>query len=253
MLSELLSLNIFGFLLIFARVGTAFMTLPGFSATYVSTRARLLIGLTVSFVISPLVIPTLPVLPPTPVGLALLVAGEAIVGAFFGAIGRILLGAMHTAGTLIAYLSSMANAFIQDPISNQQGSIIAGFLTSVALIMIFVTDMHHVMLRAVTESYAVFPPGEMPQLGDMAQLLTVHVASAFKLGIQLASPFLLTGMTHYVLLGLLGRLMPALPVFFFGLPIQVATQIWILALTLSGIMLMFMTQFAEVFGAFVAP
>ena len=253
MLQELLTLNLFGFLLIFARVGAAFTTLPGFSATYVSIRIRLLIALTVSFVVAPVLIPTLPVPPATALGLGLLLISEIIIGGFFGALGRVVMGALHTAGTVVSYTASLANAFVQDPIAEQQGSILSGFLTTVGIVVVFVTDMHHLMLRAVAESYVIFHPGDVLQLGDFAHMLARNVMDSFKLGVQLASPFILVGITHFLMLGILGRLMPSLPVFFFGLPIQIATQITVMALTLSGIMLMFSTRFGEVFGAFVAP
>ena len=253
MLRDLLTLNLFGFFLIFARIGTAFATLPGFSAAYVPMRVRLLIALTVSFVIAPVIIPMLPVPPATAVGLGILLITEVVIGGFFGALGRIIMGALHVAGTMVSYMSSLANAFIQDPIAEQQGSVISGFLTTVGLVVVFVTDMHHLMLRAVAESYAVFEPGAALEMGDFAQMIARHVADAFTLGVQLASPFILVGVTHFLMLGILGRLMPTLPVFFFGLPIQIATQITVMALTLSAIMLMFSTRFGEVFGAFVAP
>lgn len=253
MLRDLLSLNVFGFFLIFARIGTAFSLMPGFSAAYVPERIRLLFALAVSFVVAPILIPEMPVPPATVPGLFLLVGGEILIGGFFGAMGRIIMGAMHTTGTLIAYLSSMANAFINDPIAEQQGSIISGFLTTIALVLIFVTGLHQLMLRAVIDSYTLFVPGQPLIIGDFAHMVTRHVADAFLLGVQLASPFLLTAITHYLMLGILGRLMPNLPVFFFGLPIQIMTQISVLALVLSSIMLMFVTRFSDTFGAFLAP
>ncbi|MBL6946492.1 MAG: flagellar biosynthetic protein FliR [Rhodospirillales bacterium] len=253
MLGELLNLNLFGFFLVFARVGTAIAFLPGFSAAYVSPRIRLLLALTVTLVVLPMLIADLPVIPESPVGLTLLILSEALIGSFFGILGRIAMGALHTAGTMIAYLSSMANAFVQDPISEQQGSVISGFLMTVGVVLVFVMDVHHLMLRAIIQSYSLFIPGEMPMLGDLAQVVARRVMDSFFLGVQLASPFLVTGITHYVMLGILGRLMPALPVFFFGLPIQIATQLSVMILVLSSIMLVFMTRFSEMFGAFVTP
>lgn len=253
MLQELLTLNIFAFLLVFARVGTAFITLPGFSAAYVPTDIRLLMALAVSFVVTPVLTPTLPVPPATVPGLFLMLLGEVLIGGFFGALGRILFGALHTAGTIISYEASLANAFINDPIAEQQGSILAGFLTTVGVVFVFVTNMHHLMLRAVVDSYTLFVPGEMPALGDFSQMITRQVADSFALGVQISSPFLVAGITHFLMLGILGRLMPAMPVFFFGLPLQILTQITLLALALSGIMLAFGTRFADTFRAFLAP
>ena len=253
MLQELLRLNAFGVILIFARVGTAFATLPGFSAAYVSVRIRLVCALVISLVLAPVLIDSLPGLPTSSAALGLLLIGEVLIGGFLGLLGRVLFAALQTAGTVISLVSSLANAFVQDAVSEQQGSIIAGFLTTVGLLVIFTSNLHHLMIRALADSYGLFIPGDTLALGDMAQLMARHVMDSFALGVQLASPFIVMGLTHYLMLGLLGRLMPALPVFFFGLPIQLAAQIAIIMLTLSGIMLAFQSHFAESFGAFLAP
>ena len=63
MLEELLSLNIFAFMIVFARLGTAVSFMPGFSATYVSARLRLGIALAISFAVMPVIAPNLPVMP----------------------------------------------------------------------------------------------------------------------------------------------------------------------------------------------
>lgn len=253
MLKDLLTLNVFGILLIFARVGAAIAVMPGFSAAYVPVRIRLGLALAISFLLGPVLAAGLPSLPGSVPGLGLLIAGEMLTGAFIGTIARILIASLQTAGTIIAYMSSMANALIQDPIAEQQSATVSGFLVIAGLTLIFVTDMHHLMLRAIVDSYSLFVPGEALPVGDFGHLLARHVADSFKLGLQLAAPFVITGLTYYIGLGLLGRLMPQLQVFFFGLPLQIAIQIWVLTVTFSGLMLVFMNHFAEGYGAFLLP
>jgi len=63
----------------------------------------------------------------------------------------------------------------------------------------------------------------------------------------------LAGIAYYLGLGVLGRLMPQLPVFFFGLPIQVASQLAIVMIALPGIMLVFMNSYTGAFRVFLAP
>ncbi len=253
MLQEIFALNVFGFFLIFARVGTVFMLMPGFSAVYVSPRVRLLLALAVSFVVSPALTAALPGLPATVPELALLLGGEIAIGLFMGVLGRILIGALQTAGTVIAYVSSMANAFIQDPVAEQQSTVMAGFLGTLGVLMIFVTDAHHLMLRAVIDSYSLFVPGRLPPVGDFSEMIARQVAASFGLGVQLAAPFVISGLTYYIGIGLLTRLMPQMPVFFVGLPIQIAIQLTLVMLALSGIMLVFITRFGESYRAFLVP
>ncbi|MDH5488784.1 MAG: flagellar biosynthetic protein FliR, partial [Rhodospirillaceae bacterium] len=70
-------------------------------------------------------------------------------------------------------------------------------------------------------------------------------ADSFRIGVQLSSPLILTGLAYYVGLGIMGRLMPQLPVFFFGLPAQITTQIAVMAIALPGMMLVFMTYLED--------
>jgi flagellar biosynthetic protein FliR len=166
---------------------------------------------------------------------------------------RFVVAALQVTGTIISLVSSMANAFIQDPLADQQSSVIAGFLSTLGVLLLFVTDLDHLMLRAVVDSYSLFTPGEPLMMGDMTQMVARRVADAFALGLQLASPLVVTGFAYYLGLGLLTRLMPQMPVFFVGLPIQVTIQISVLALALSGIMIVFLTRFQEGLTGFLVP
>jgi flagellar biosynthesis protein FliR len=47
--------------------------------------------------------------------------------------------------------------------------------------------------------------------------------------------------------------MPQLQVFFFGLPVQIGLQIWVLSITISGIMLVFLQEFEEAYQGFTLP
>jgi flagellar biosynthetic protein FliR len=251
MLQELVNLNLFAFFLIFARVGAAFLLLPGYSAGWVSPRIRLAVALAVSFALMPLLSEQLPAMPAAPSALTLLLIGETLVGSFFGLIGRILIGALQTAGTLIALFASLANAFIQDPIAEQQSSTVSGFLTTLGMVLIFASSLHELMLHAVVDSYMVFVPGQPPAIGDFSDAVARQVADSFTLGLQLSAPFLIVALTYYIGLGILGRLMPTLQVFFFGLPVQIALQIWVMMIAISGIMMVFMTRFRDGYAPYV--
>lgn len=245
MLDELISLNLFAFLLIFARMGSAITVMPGFSATYVNPQSRLLIALTISFVMTPILVDLLPAQPAEPAHLALLLIGEITAGLFLGLIPRIMIAALQTAGTVLSLVASMANAFIQDPIAEQQSSVLSTFLATLGMMLIFVTDTHHIMLVAVADSYTLFIPGQPLVLGDMTELIARRVMDSFALGVQLATPLIVSGLAYYLGLGLLGRLMPQLPVFFFGLPVQITLQLWLIMLTVSAMLMVFMRYFTD--------
>ncbi|MEQ9560001.1 MAG: flagellar biosynthetic protein FliR [Rhodospirillales bacterium] len=250
MLEELVKLNLFGFLLILSRVGAMMAILPGIAAAYVSARIRVVLAVLVALVMTPVLAENLPAPPDSPYVLFLLLAGEIIVGLFLGGIAVILISALQTAGSLVALFAAMANALVQDPVSQQQSSIIANFLTIGGLVMIFVTDSHHVYFTVVADSYGLFVPGEGVATGDMALMLARRVADSFALGFQLSIPFLVIAMVYYIGLGVLGRLMPQLPVFFFGLPVQLTVQLGALMIVFSSIMLVFLNHFQQGYAVF---
>lgn len=253
MLEQFLEVNIWAMTVIMTRVGTVFSLIPGFSASYISPRFRLAVALAVTFALLPVLDAYIPPLPVNPVEMFLILAGEVVIGAFLASIGMFMISALQAAGTFIAYFSSMANALIQDPVANQQSSVISGFLSTAALVAIFAADLHHVVLRAMVDSFSLFRPGQPIAFGDISETLAVTLADAFTLGLKLASPMLLTALVYYLSLGILGRLMPALQVFFFGLPLQISLQIWVLMICFSGMMMVFLQAYSSAFAPFLAP
>ncbi len=243
MLRDILTLNLFAFFLIFARIGSALMLLPAYSATFVPTEARLLFALAVSFVLTPILAERLPGLPGSVSGLFLLLAGEVLVGSFIGMVARVTVSLLQTAGTVIAFVSSLANALVQDPVADQQSATIAGFLGNVGVLMLFATDMHHLMLKAVVESYGIFEPGATPVWGDFGQVMARRVGDAFAIGVQISAPLIVTAFVYYLGLGLLGRLMPNLPIFFVAVPVQLIIQLAVLAIAMTGMMLVYLNHF----------
>jgi len=253
MLRDFLATNIFGFFLTFARIGTAIILMPGFSASWISVRSRVAIALAVTFVSVPMVQHTWPPIPPTPAELLLLLAGEIFIGAFIGSIGMIMISALQAAGSFIALFASLANALIRDPIAESQSALTAGFLTTMGVVMIFVTNTHHMLLQGVIASYGTFIPGQVLFDGDFADIIAKFVNDSFALGLQLSAPFLVIALTYYVGLGVMNRLMPALPIFFVGLPIQVTLQIAVFMITLATIMMTFMNFFNDKFRGLFLP
>jgi len=243
MIGQLINLNLFAFLLVFARIGAAMSVIPGFGSQQVPVTVRLTFSLILCLVVTPLVMDSLPAEPAQVSVLFLLLASEILIGLFLGLVPRVLMAALQTAGTVLAMVASMANMFVLDPIAEQQSSLLSTFLGMMALTLVFVTDTHHLMLAALADSYSVFSPVQGPMIPDMSDFLARKVTESFALGVQLSAPLIVSGVAYYVGLGVLGRLMPQLPVFFFGLPIQISMQIYLFMISLAAMMMVFMTYF----------
>tara|TARA_R110002110_G_scaffold13696_3_gene65530 strand:- start:823 stop:1587 length:765 start_codon:yes stop_codon:yes gene_type:complete len=244
-LDAFLSGSVYAFVLIIARFGTAIMLMPGFGDIYVSPRIRLALVMMIALILTPVIGPILPPEPGAPADLLKIVASEVFVGAFLGGLIRVLVGTLTTAGTVIAYHAGAANALIFDPIAVQQSSVYATFLTNIGMVLIFVTDLHHLMLNAIYDSYTVMVPGALFSMGSFSDAFTYKVMESFEVAMRIASPVVVSGVTFYVGLGLLSRLMPQMQVFFIGLPIQILLGLSVLAVSLPIMMYTFLAYFEE--------
>ncbi|MEM8949685.1 MAG: flagellar biosynthetic protein FliR [Pseudomonadota bacterium] len=231
--------DVFALFLIFVRVGAALMFMPGFSEPYVFGRSRLLFALLLSLLLTGPVTPHLPALPQSVGVLFLLISKEALIGLFIGGATRIMFATLHIAGSTIAVQSGLATASVFDPGQSTQGTLPGNFLTTVAMVLLFVTDGHHMLLRGLVESYGHLKSGAALPIGDMAAFITRIVQKAFNVGVQIAAPLLLVGLLTNLAMGVLNRLMPTFQVFFIALPLQLLLSFATLMLSFAAGLLIF--------------
>src|SRR6202012_1323183 len=231
------------FLLVFARTGTMLMLLPGLGEQNISPRLRLTIALILAGVLLPLHQRAYHIdtsaLGPTIV----LLVEEILIGAVLGLTARLTISALEVAGSVIAQQLGLGFVTAVDPTQGEQGVLVGNFLTMLAITMIFATDLHHLVIAALNDSYELFRPGEVPLLGDVAALTTKTIATAFRIGIQLSAPFLVFGLVFNIGLGVLARLMPQMQVYFVGATLSILVGFLIRAILLVSMMGVFLSYF----------
>jgi flagellar biosynthetic protein FliR len=228
------------FMLIFARIGTMVMLLPGLGELTVSPRVRLTVALVLAAVLMPLHREAYQI-DLRAFGPVLLMLGqELLVGAVLGLIARLTISALQVAGSVVANQVGLGFVTAVDPTQGQQGMLVGNFLSVLGITMIFATDLHHLLIAALNDSYALFRPGEVPIVGDIAGVITGTVASAFRIGVQLAAPFLVFGLLFNLGLGVLSRLMPQMQVYFVGMPLSIMVGFLILFLVIGAMMAAFL-------------
>jgi flagellar biosynthetic protein FliR len=251
-LTELLPANVFAAFIVFARIGAMMMLLPGFGELYVPQRYRLLLALAMALLLAPVLAPVLPPLPSSPARLAVIIGGEVAIGVFIGTIARILVAALETAGMVISLQLGLSAAAMFNPLGDQQESPLPSALFGVlGVVLIFLTDMDHLLLRATVESYGLFTPGALPPVGDLSNTVARIVAGSFRLGVEMAAPFIVLGVVFFVALGLIARLVPQLQVMFIAQPVQIIGGLLIFAVVLATGMRWFLDEFVRQF-AFLA-
>jgi flagellar biosynthesis protein FliR len=228
------------FLLVFARTGTMVMLLPGLGEQNISARMRLTIALILAAVLVPLHRAAYHIDPNALGPLIVILVEEIIVGAVLGLTARLTISALEVAGSVIAQPLGLGFVTAVDPTQGEQGVLVGNFLTMLGITLFFATDMHHLVIAALNDSYSLFEPGEVPATGDVAALVTKTVSGAFRIGIQLSAPFLVFGLLFNLGLGVLSRLMPQMQVFFVALPLSILLGFLFLLLVLGSMMGLFL-------------
>src|SRR6187200_1853104 len=178
------------FMLVFARVGAMVMLLPGFGESNIPVRIKLAIALLLTLIILPLHRAAYQVDLTSMTALGVLMVHEIVIGVVLGATARVTLSALAVAGSVIAQQLGLGFVTAVDPTQGQQGLILGNFLTLLGVTLIFATDLHHLVIAGLHDSYRLFQPGEVPAAADVATLVTNTVGGAFRVGIQLSAPFL---------------------------------------------------------------
>ena len=232
-------------MLVFVRIGTALTIMPGIGDSFVPQNIRLFMALGLALVLSPVIQPFVPdPIPALPVLFSLILM-EFVIGLFIGTIARVLMAALDVAGMIISTTSGLANAQVFNPSLASQGSITGAFLSMVGVVLLFVTNLHHLLIYGLVESYHMFPVGDVPDSGSMAEMMSRAVSASFMIGFQLAIQLVIVAMLLYIGMGVLSRRMPQGQVFILTLPMQIMLSMITLFFILSAGMLFWLTKFED--------
>src|SRR5215470_2306701 len=212
-LAHLVDAGTYQFLLVFVRIGSAIMLLPGIGDLRVPVRLRLTFAVALSAIVAANIGDRIPSAPDE----FWQVAGEVGIGLFIGTTAAFLMSILQMAGSVIAAQIGLGNALSNELFSVDQGASIGVALSTAGLVIIFTSGLDHLMLGAVVHSYDGLPVGKLTALGDLADSLTSTLSAAFAVAVQLSTPFLVLGLAFNFGLALANRALPQLPVFFVGL------------------------------------
>lgn len=229
------------FMLVFARVGTMVMLMPGLGERFVLNRAKLAIAVFLALLLLPVARPLMQV-PSDPGLLMSLLISEILIGAIVGLSARLIMAALQTAGVIMANQIGLGFATAVDPAMGQQNPSIGNFLSILGITLVLVTDLHHLAIAAIHNSYTMLPPGAYPSVGDASALGLQAVSKGFSIAVQMSAPFIVFGLLFNLGLGVLARLMPQFQVFFLGAPASILIGMAILAAIVSVMMTVFLGE-----------
>lgn len=233
--------------LIFCRLGACFMLMPAFSSNRLPAKVRLFLALGISYALVPLlgdgIARTVAGL--SQAQLLLAIGGELATGGIIGLLARIFFLALQTLMTAAAQALSLATP--SSMMADDEGQVpeIATLMALSAVALLFATEQHWEILRALIDSYARLPPAGTFQTGASLALVVDRLTDTFLLALRLASPFLIYSVVVNFAVGLINKLTPQLPVYFIAMPIITAGGLLLLYATVDDVLRMFLGAFAS--------
>ena len=236
---------------VFARVGGVFLIAPGLSTSNAPVQVRLFLALGLSLAIAPLVLDqaVAAVARDAPADILLVIGSETLVGLLIGLLSRFLLMALQTLSVAIANCVGLGGIPGMGIEAGESSQAAATLFTATAVTVIFLSDLHYEILRAVAGSYAVLAPGAGLDPGEALMAVADRISTAFFVALRLAAPFLIYSVIVNFAVGLTNKLTPSLPVFFVTMPFVTAGGLVMIAVAFREVMLAFMDAFGQLAGA----
>ena len=231
--------------LLFCRIGGCLMLMPGFSSSRVPVQVRLFVAVAVTLALTPLLLPTINSAVPnlTPPMVVRLIFSETLIGALIGLIGRLFYMAlqfMASAAAMFAGFSGLPGTPIED---TEPLPPLATFITLTATVLLFATDQHWEVLRALLASYTVLPINE-PLAAEFGLAKVADAfSSTFILALQISSPFIIYTLIINLMVGIANKLVPQIPVYFISMPFVLAGGLLLLYFTIGEALRLFMAGF----------
>lgn len=217
----------FGYLMLIAvsaaRLGIIILLTPVFTRSGLSNIRRVTIAIVLSLPIVWHLLPGSDALLAIDFGrLALLIGKESFLGLLLGFAFGVPFWATAAAGDVLDFQRGAMMAYLIDPSQISQASISGTLLELVMVVLFYVGGGPHMLLTALYDSYAVWPPlAEMPSLApESATLLLEMLDRLMSLAFLLGGPLFIVLFMVEATMALVARMSPQLQIFYLSLPVK---------------------------------
>ena len=196
------------------RVSGLMLFAPFFGSATIPPRIKIVLTIAITAVLYPVY--GAHVAPVGPAQWPLLVGSETLVGIAIGLATNAVFEAAQIAGQMLSVQMGYSLVNILDPNTQVESTVVAMLHQSMAMLIFLSLDVHHWMLRAIAHSFDYLPPGTATINPLLAKALLHEGAIVLELGIQIAAPVLAATLLADLMLGLLGKASPQMPLMLLG-------------------------------------
>ncbi|MBO0485849.1 flagellar biosynthetic protein FliR [Vagococcus fluvialis] len=160
---------------------------------------------------------------------------EILVGMALGFIVQLVFSAIEMAGQIIDFQVGFSMGSVYDPGVGIQGSNYGRLYYWLALAVFFFTDMHHLVIDNLIQSFSIIPITEMSMHGNTVEGMMILFVEVFKISILLAAPVVLVALVTDCVLGIISRSVPQINVLMLGMPMKILISFFFVLLFMPNL------------------
>ncbi|MDB5104460.1 MAG: EscT/YscT/HrcT family type secretion system export apparatus protein [Fibrobacteres bacterium] len=223
------------------------LSLPMFSQGVIPSRVRSGLSLSLGLFVMPMILAQGQP-PASLIAFAAIALKEFFLGFAFGFPLALYNFAAQSAGDLISFQSGASMSAFFDPASHEEITPMGNLLKRYAEVLFFISGAYTLMLGALFESYRIWPVGSyFPDLTSVgADFWATAIGHYFASACMLAFPALACMFLITFCMGLIGRYLPQLNVFFVAMPLQCLAACLVLILSFPIYAHLFKAHFAGI-------
>jgi flagellar biosynthesis protein FliR len=214
-------------LMIGSRISGLMIFMPFFSHSAIPVRIKAVLMMSITAVLYPVLSSKLQI-PPLE-RWAWVLGSELLVGISMGITINLLFEGVQVAGGVMSVQMGYSLINILDPQTSVETTVMSLFTELMALLTFLALDVHHWILRLLAQSFESVPPGAATFGPGFASTILRSGGSILSLGVQIAAPVLAATIAADILLGLLSKAAPQMPVLFLGPAVKGMLSVLLLA------------------------
>lgn len=231
----------------FCRVGACFLVMPGMSSVRVPMQVRLFVAVAATLALLMHMWGTiLPFVQSRPDALLLLIISETIIGGLIGLVARIYVLSLQFIAGAIAMMIGFGGMLGSAIEESEPQAPLASLLSFSALLLLFVMNFHHEIVRALVASYQLAPINVFYNPQTSLVNITDTISQSFYVMLRLGSPFLAYSLLINLAIGFINKLTPQIPVYFISLPFVIFGGLILMFWGVTGFLSLFVDSFLPV-------
>lgn len=225
------------------RVSGLMLFAPFLSNVVIPPRVKIILVIAITAVLYPVYAPRLEALDLSK--WPIIVGTETILGVAIGVTTYAVFEAVQIAGQMLSIQMGYSLVNILDPTTQVETTVVSVFHQSMAILIFLSLNVHHWIIRAVAHSFDYLPPGTVTVGPRFAQAILHEGEIILGLGIQIAAPVLAATLLVDLILGLLGKSSPQMPLMLLGPAVKSMLGVFLLTVTIGFWPRVFERQFAQ--------